>query len=120
MDSTAQLGELIPMVIFTGMFAMIFGITYLNNRERMAMIERGMDPRTNKPRPAPYQYLKWGLLLIGAGVGLFLSFILVNTCFAGYDEESKPAIFFSLIAIFGGLGLLVSFLIEKKQILDKE
>jgi hypothetical protein len=111
---TPQLAILMVIVVTMGLFAMIFGIVYLNKRERMAMIERGMDPRTNKPRPAPYQYLKWGLLLIGAGVGLFLSFILVNTCFAGYDEESKPAIFFSLIAIFGGLGLLVSFLIEKK------
>ena len=120
MDPVGELGALIPMVVCTGMFAMIFGIVYLYKRERMAMIERGMDPRSHKPKSAPYQYLKWGLLLIGAGVGLFLSFILVNTCFAGYDDDSKPAIFFSLIAIFGGLGLLISFLIEKKQVLDKE
>ena len=120
MDSQVDLGPIIPMVVCTTMFAMIFGIVYLYKRERMAMIERGMDPRTNKPRPAPYQYLKWGLLMIGAGFGLFLSFILVNTCFSGYDSDSKPAIFFSLIAIFGGFGLLVSFLIEKKHVLDKE
>jgi len=119
MDSES-IAVLIPMVVCTGMFAMIFGIVYLVKRERMAMIERGMDPRSYKPRSAPYQNLKWGLLLLGAGIGLFLSFILVNTCFAGYDDDSKPAIFFSLIAIFGGLGLLVSFLVEKKQILDKE
>ena len=115
MDTTAQLGELIPIVIFTGMFAMIFGIVYLRNRERMAMIERGMDPRSYKPRSAPYQNLKWGLLLIGSGLGLFLSFVLVNTCFSGYDQDSKPAIFFSLIAIFGGLGLFISYLVEKKE-----
>jgi hypothetical protein len=119
MDS-GDLGVLVPIIIFTGMFAMIFGIVYLVKRERMAMIERGMDPRSYKPRAAPYQNLKWGLLLLGAGIGLFLSFVLVNTCFSGYDQESKPAVFFSLIAIFGGLGLLVSFLVEKKHILDKE
>src|ERR1700761_3749705 len=92
-------GDLAGMIICTGMFAMVFGIVYLHKRERMAMIERGMDPRSNKPRSAPYQNLKWGLLLLGAGIGLFLSFLLVNTCFANYDDDSKPAIFFSLIAI---------------------
>jgi hypothetical protein len=39
---------------------------------------------------------------------------------AGYDPDSKPAVFFSLIAIFGGIGLFVSYLIEKKEVLDKE
>jgi hypothetical protein len=120
MDHTGELAVLIPILVPLAMFAMIFGIVYLHKRERMAMIERGMDPRSYKPRSAPYQNLKWGLLLLGAGIGLFLSFVLINTCFAGYDDDSKPAIFFSLIAIFGGLGLLVSFLVEKKQVLDKE
>jgi hypothetical protein len=35
-------------------------------------------------------------------------------------DEENPAIYFSLIAVFGGLGLLTSFLIEKKQVLDRE
>jgi hypothetical protein len=120
METTAQLNAIIPMVVCTSMFAMIFGIVYLYKRERMAMIERGMDPRSYKARSAPYQNLKWGLLFLGAGLGLFLSFVLVNTCFAGYDPDSKPAVFFSLIAIFGGIGLFVSYLIEKKEVLDKE
>jgi len=121
MNGTAQLGELIPMVLGTGLFAMIFGIVYLQKRERMAMIERGMDPRSYKPRSAPYQNLKWGLLLIGAGLGLFIAYMLDHTVLASLNPDSdNPAIYFSLIAVFGGLGLLVSFLIEKKQVLDKE
>jgi len=120
---TGELGALIPMVVCTSMFGMIFGIVYLYKRERMAMIERGMDPRSNKPRSAPYQNLKWGLLLIGAGLGLFLAYVLDNTCFrhfADADGDGNPAVYFALIAIFGGLGLFVSFLVEKKQVLDKE
>ncbi len=119
---TGELGAIIPMVVCTGMFAMIFGIVYLYKRERMAMIERGMDPRGYKPRSAPYQNLKWGLLLIGAGLGLFLAYVLDNTCFrsfAGEDGDGNPAVYFALIAIFGGLGLFVSFLVEKKQVIDK-
>jgi drug/metabolite transporter (DMT)-like permease len=105
-------GELIPILISLGMFAMIFGIVYLYKRERMAMIERGMDPRSYKPQAAPYQNLKWGLLLIGAGLGLCLAYILERSVF---QDNDNPAMYFGLIAIFGGIGLFISFLIERKD-----
>ena len=73
---TGNLGILAGIVISTGLFAMIFGIVYLAKRERLAMIERGMDPRRYKPQTAPFQNLKWGLLLIGCGTGLFLAYLL--------------------------------------------
>ncbi len=34
------------------------------------MIEKGMDPKLNIARPAPYRNLKWGLLFVGAGIGI--------------------------------------------------
>ncbi|OCX52202.1 hypothetical protein BEL04_11995 [Mucilaginibacter sp. PPCGB 2223] len=101
------------------MFAMIFGIVYLHKRERMAMIERGMDPRAYKTQPAPFKYLKWALLLIGTGVGLFLATILTQFVFTKWDTDN-PSIHFSLIGIFGGIGLFVSYLIEKKETFDKK
>jgi len=110
---------LIPILISLGFFAMVFGIVYLKNKEKMAMIERGMDPRAYKAQPAPYQNLKWGLLLVGAGLGLFLAFVLDRTVFHSI-EEHNPAIYFSLIAIFGGAGLVLSYRIEKKEVLDKQ
>jgi hypothetical protein len=112
-----QLGPLVGMVVCTGLFAMVFGIVYLHKRERMAMIERGMDPRNYKPRSQTYNTLKWGLLLIGSGFGLFLAYILDHTCLAFIDTEREhnPALYFALIAIFGGAGLFVSYLMEKKE-----
>ena len=112
---TPEFGMMTGIIICLGFFAMVFGIVYLYKRERMAMIERGMDPRRYKPQSAPYQNLKWGLLLIGAGVGLFLAYLLDRTAFDAtrYDNE---AIYFALIAIFGGLGLFASYRIEKKEI----
>jgi hypothetical protein len=111
---------LIPILVSIACFAMVFGIVYLHKRERMAMIERGMDPRKYKQQSAPFQNLKWGLLLIGAGLGLFLAYILDNTLFVkfshnDFDSDANPAIYFALIAIFGGLGLFTSYLIEKKE-----
>jgi hypothetical protein len=111
--------ELIAIMVPLGFFAMIFGIVYLQKREKMAMIERGMDPRRFKPQSAPYQNLKWGLLLIGAGLGLFIAFVLDRTVFAASMDDNE-AIYFSLIAIFGGLGLFMSYRIEKKEVTEKE
>ncbi|MBS1523580.1 MAG: hypothetical protein JST50_21440 [Bacteroidetes bacterium] len=102
------------IIISLGFFAMIFGIIYLYKRERMAMIERGMDPRRYKPQSAPYQTLKWGLLLIGAGTGLFLAYLMDRTIFKSMEDDNV-AIYFALIAIFGGLGLFASYRIEKKE-----
>ena len=115
---TGNLGIMAGIVISLGFFAMIFAIVYLYKRERMAMIERGMDPRRYKPQTVPYQNLKWGLLLIGAGVGLFLAFTLDRTVFSSTRDENE-AIYFALIAICGGLGLFASYRIEKKEVSNK-
>ena len=80
------------------------------------MIERGMDPRRYKPRSSPYPILKWALLLIGAGLGLLLANIISRTALKTPDyDDSNVAIYFALIAIFGGLGLFLSYHIEKKE-----
>jgi Na+/proline symporter len=62
--------------MFAGGFAMVFGIVYLRTRQNLAMIEKGMNPKEFANRPAPYKNLKWALLFIGAGIGLFLAYML--------------------------------------------
>ncbi len=123
-----QGGEiLIPIIMFAGGFAMIFGIVYLRTRQNLAMIEKGMNPKEFANRPAPYKNLKWALLFIGAGIGLFLAYMLDNYVLQHtvtteivdgntyhHDSEGNPAIYFSLIAIGAGLGLFGSYRIEKK------
>ena len=108
---------LIPIVMFAGGFAMVFGIYYLKTRQNLAMIEKGMNPKEFANRPAPYKNLKWALLLIGAGAGLFLAYLMDNYMLAGqstnHDGKNVP-IYFSLIAIGGGFGLFGSYRIEKK------
>nr|WP_162996617.1 DUF6249 domain-containing protein [Mucilaginibacter celer] len=83
------------------------------------MIERNIDPRSYKPQSAPYQNLKWGLLLIGSGLGLFLAYVLNRAVFNGFNDDAF-FLYISLIAIFGGAGLFVSYRIEKREVLDKE
>ena len=118
---------LVAVLIPLGFFLMIFGIIYMYKRENLAMIEKGMNPKEFANRPAPYKNLKWALLFIGAGVGLFLAYMLdnyvlqhtVTTEVVGgntyhHSDGGNPAIYFSLIAIGAGLGLFGSYRIEKK------
>jgi len=112
---------LMIIIVSLGFFALIFAIVYLQKREKMAMIERGMDPRIYKQQSAPFRYLKWACLLMGSGLGLFLANILDHTMMAAINTDNdNPAIYFSLIALFGGIGLFISYLIEKRETVDKK
>lgn len=110
-----------------GLLLLLFGIRYLKGRENMAMIANGMDPKLNVRRPAPFVSLKWGLLLLGAGAGLLLAFILGEYVLVvrsqdhyRHDDDAIVAVYFALIAMGGGVGLITSYKIEKKELFDKE
>lgn len=104
--------EVLPAVLIpVGAFAMVFGIVYLRTRENLAMIEKNMNPKRYANLPAPFRSLKTGLLFLGAGIGLLLAFFISNNM-SGREHE---AIYFSLIAIGGGLGLIGSYTVEKKE-----
>ena len=98
---------LIPIAFF----AMVFGIVYLfvRRKERVALIEKGADAsifESSKNQPSS---LKWGLLLVGIGAGILLGKVLA--VYTTLDEE--PA-FFSMICLFGGIGLIIYHLIANR------
>ncbi len=107
--------ELVFISLFVCATAMVFGIRYMSNKEKMAMIERGIDPGIAKARqsaPTPFLSLKFGLLMVGLGLGLLTAlFIVMQT---SIEDEQAVALFFGLIFIFGGLGLIISYVVEKR------
>lgn len=109
--------------MFIGAFALVFGIRYFSNKEKMAMIERGIDPGAQKSTPKPFLSLKFGLLLVGLGLGLLVALFTVRAMFgsimSNVEEGQAVAIYFGCVFIFGGLGLITSYIIEKKW-LDKQ
>lgn len=120
MNEEGIVALMIPIVGTIVICALIFGIRYFVNREKMAMIERGINPSTERKRNYSLM-LAFGLLFIGFGVGLFLSFLLTTRAFTDISQENATAIYFSMIFIFGGLGLTASYLItEKKAKQEKE
>lgn len=115
------------VIVFVSLFAAIFGMYFLRSRENLAMIEKGMNPRkTQISGPKPYAYMRYALLLVGAGAGLLAAYttdILFFKDFiyqkasngaAHYYNDTNPAIYFALLAIGGGLGLFTAFKYEKK------
>ena len=97
-------------------FLMIVAIRYLESKENMSMIERGMNPaefKRNRRQANPSQTLKNGLLFVGAGLGLMLAIIMTKVLHL--EGDSSTGIFFALIAIFGGAGLLGAYFYERKN-----
>lgn len=106
---------LIPLIIFSAIFGMVYVYLTTRNKERLALIEKGADAslfNTGKKRGLGNIILNLALLAIGIGIGVLVGAGLEQ---AGMNEDvSFPASIF----IFGGLGLVASFFINRK--LDNE
>jgi hypothetical protein len=102
---------LIVLIIFAAIFGIVFVVAQARNRERMAMIEKGVSPKDfmTERRPNSYGILKWALLLVGIGFGLFIGGVL--DAYTSIPEE--PA-YFAAALFFGGAGLFAAFQISKK------
>lgn len=100
---------LIPIVTVISIVVMIIFIRKFTNDERMAMIEKGVEANIFNRKTNAYPNLRYGLLLVGAGLGLLVGALFANTRMI--DEEAS---YFSMLFIFGGLGLFLSYFIEKK------
>jgi len=113
---------MVEILIPIGFFATIFGIVWIavsaRNKERLALIEKGLDAGIFKEAGQThwrYGALKFGLLAIGIGIGLVVANILeVNGIM---DDEVA---YFAMIFIFGGLGLLSYYKLMGKIKPEKE
>ncbi|MDP3352362.1 MAG: hypothetical protein Q8S44_01300 [Flavobacteriaceae bacterium] len=108
--------------ILISMFLVIFGIFYLylstRNKERLALIEKGVDASIfmrAKQESSPFWkvfILNFALLLMGIGIGVFIALLL-----ATYTTLDEDAIYPATIFTMAGLGLFVGFNMTKN--LDK-
>lgn len=108
--------EVIVLPIIFGVF---FGIVYLyfstRNKERMALIEKGIGAEIfnqGKRRTAPIWkvlLLNIAVLLMGIGVGIFVAAILHDVLGLDQDVAYPGTIFLT-----AGIGLFVGFNLTKK------
>ena len=108
------IGVMIPIVAIVGGISLAMGTIYLKSRERMEMISRGMDvSQFDEPkRKRTRNPLRSGLMVFSAGVGLLLAYYLCHTVFTGDDNG---IIYFGVVALFVGVGMIVGQLLEKKD-----
>jgi hypothetical protein len=111
---------LIPITGTLGVFTMIVFLRKYENDEKMAMIAKGITPPQKLSNPVnPSHSLRWGFILIGLGIGLLMGSLL--EALTHIDEEVAH---FSMIFIFGGLGLLGSYFyqmnVDKKNQANRE
>ena len=111
---------LIPIIGTISVFTMIVFLRKYENDEKMAMIAKGITP----PQKAsfnvnPSHSLRWGFVLVGFGIGLLMGSLIESL--TNIDEEVAH---FSMIFIFGGLGLLASYFyqmnVDKKNRIEKD
>ncbi|HHJ09579.1 MAG TPA: hypothetical protein ENK25_01645 [Bacteroidetes bacterium] len=110
------------IIIPTVLFATIFGIFYVwfitRNKERMALIEKGADASVffSKKRPNRRStVLGLGMFLLGIALGILIGALLAN-----YTMLSEGVAYSSMVFFFGGLSLIVFYLIDKKQSVKKD
>ena len=99
--------------ILTVIFGFIFAIIYINVRrkERMAMLERGVDASFFMTKQSNTSAaLKFGMLFIGVAIGLISGSILEVA-----TRIDETVAYFSMIFLFGGSALVINYFIEKKE-----
>ena len=117
-------GILIPLTLFGGAAAVLWKFFEGRHKERMAMIEKGVNPADFKSGP-PFRLwqgsvlsnLKWGLLFTFVGAGLIIGMQLHYYLGSGIIDEG-PSIFGSML-ITGGLALILFYIIAARKMKNK-
>jgi hypothetical protein len=105
------------ILVSLGFFAMVYGIVRLSIRkkERLMLIQAGLDPATfDKNEKTSLSTVKLGMLLVAVGLGILIANIIVR-----FGVMDRDATVFSLVFLFGGISLLVSYFLEKKQLKEQ-
>jgi len=99
-------GLFVPIGFFLAIFAILYVYWTTRTKERLALVEKGMDAGIFKGECSQLALVKWGIFLIAIGLGVVVGFALSNVI----DEVVA---FFTAILICGGLGLIMAYFVIK-------
>jgi hypothetical protein len=110
------------VITFIALFLAVFATYYVHvttrNKERMALIEKGADAslfNTGKEgKGFTFSFgrftLKLGMFFMGIAVGILAGALLVS-----FSVLPEPVCYLSMIFFFGGLSLVLFYIIDRKS-----
>ncbi|MEP7322130.1 MAG: DUF6249 domain-containing protein [Saprospiraceae bacterium] len=101
---------LVSVVAIGAIFGILYVMIMTRFRERMSLMDRGLTPKEfNNKNVMQSATLRLGLLLIGLSIGIMSgNFVAVR-----FDVPRQGA-FIAMMFLFGGISLVVSYVIEKQ------
>lgn len=103
--------QAVEIIVPLGAFAMVFGIVYLaitsNHRQKIAMIEAGMNPKEEKE--SKHSKIRTAFLFLLVPTGIFVGNLLADL-YPIMEGKSMGLIFAFL---FGGIALVSAYFVER-------
>lgn len=106
-------GIFVPIGFFLAIFAILYVYWTTRTKERLALVEKGMDAGIFKGECSQLALVKWGIFLIALGLGVVVGFLLSTVI-------NEVVAFFTAILVCGGVGLIVAYLITSKLLEKKK
>ncbi len=105
---------IVPVAFFGMIFGIVVLVTYYRNKrmERTALIASGRDASIFKEeeKKSKINSLKYGIFLVGVAIGF-----IVGDSLAVADVFSEGIAYISMVLLFGGVSLLVFYLLARKM-----
>ena len=108
---------IVPTIFFLVVGGIIASFVLTRHKERMTMLDRGLSPEDIKQlyersagRFNPYSSLKWGIVFVSIGLAVVIGMWLREVTYV--EEGIYPA----LIALLGGAGLIIYYMIIRKKL----
>ena len=97
-------GIFVPIGFFLALFAILYVYWTTRTKERLALVEKGLDAGIFKGECSKYALLKWGIFMIALAVGVVTGFALAQLI-------NEVVAFFTMILLAGGVGLIVAYFV---------
>ena len=107
----------IALIVFSSVLLIVsiyYIRTFTRHKERMAMIEKGMDPGQSSDAFMLLDTLKFAFGIVGVGIGFFIGSVIESARF--FHSSIELPLYFAPVMICCGLSLGLFYMIFKNHL----